>query len=183
MVAHGAKPRYSGCIVTQTVAYWWLGVWRYCGKRGPNPLNALFFKGSCERFVPPTFWFGTRGSEVRILSLRPKTFSKTRGWQMEARIYRPNKSAMTSGRGNTKAWVLEFVKPGARRSADPLMGWTSIDDTSGQVRLEFDTQEQAVEYAQREGMTFRVEEARERKRLVKTYSENFAFDRKQPWTH
>ena len=54
---------------------------------------------------------------------------------------------------------------------------------SGQVRLEFDTQEQAVEYAQREGMTFRVEEARERKRLVKTYSENFAFDRKQPWTH
>ncbi len=102
---------------------------------------------------------------------------------MDARIYKPHKSAMTSGRGNTKAWILEFVNPDARRSADPVMGWTSIDDTSGQVRLEFDTQEQAVEYAQREGMTFRVEEARERKRLVKSYSENFAFDRKQPWTH
>ena len=102
---------------------------------------------------------------------------------MEARIYRPSKSAMTSGRGNTKAWVLEFVKPSAHRSADPVMGWTSIDDTSGQVRLEFDTQDEAVEYAQREGMTFRVEESRERKRQVKTYSENFAFDRKQPWTH
>jgi hypothetical protein len=102
---------------------------------------------------------------------------------MDARIYKPHKSAMTSGRGNTKAWILEFVNPGARRSADPVMGWTSIDDTSGQVRLEFDTQEQAVEYAQREGMTFRVEEARERKRLVKSYSENFSFDRKQPWTH
>ncbi len=103
---------------------------------------------------------------------------------MDARIFRPAKSAMSSGRGNTKAWVLEFVTPGATtRKTDPLMGWTSIDDTSGQVRLTFDTREQAIAYAEREGLDFVVEEARDRQRLVKNYSENFAANRKQPWTH
>jgi hypothetical protein len=102
---------------------------------------------------------------------------------MEARIYKPAKSAMQSGRGNTKEWTLEFVNPGAQRRPDPLMGWTSIDDTSGQVRLHFDTREQAIAYAEREGLNFTVDEPRERKRLVKSYAENFSADRKQPWTH
>ncbi|MEZ5998709.1 MAG: ETC complex I subunit [Hyphomonas sp.] len=106
-----------------------------------------------------------------------------KGRQMHARIYKPAKSAMTSGRGKTRAWVLEFVKENVHRTADPLMGWTSIDDTSGQVRIEFETQEEAVEFAKKEGLTFRVEPARERKRLVKSYSANFDANRKQPWTH
>ena len=63
---------------------------------------------------------------------------------------------------------------------DPL---TACDDTSGQVRLEFDTQDEAVEYAKKAGLTFRVEPAAERKRLVKSYSANFDANRKQPWTH
>ncbi len=102
---------------------------------------------------------------------------------MEARIYKPGKSAMTSGRGKTRGWVLEFITAAARRSTDPVMGWTSIDDTSGQVVLEFETLEQAVDYAQAQNLTFTVESARERKRLIKSYSENFSASRKQPWTH
>ena len=102
---------------------------------------------------------------------------------MEARIYKPAKSAMQSGRGGTRDWVLEFVNPGATRRADPLMGWTSIDDTSSQVRLTFETREQAIAYAEREGLNFTVDEPRERKRLVKSYASNFSADRKQPWTH
>tara|TARA_R110000796_G_scaffold88432_7_gene190255 strand:- start:2587 stop:2895 length:309 start_codon:yes stop_codon:yes gene_type:complete len=102
---------------------------------------------------------------------------------MQARIFKPAKSAMTSGRGQTKAWVLEFVKNDAKRYTDPVMGWTSIDDTSGQVRLTFDTQEQAIEYAKSEGLTFTVTPSEERKRLVKSYSANFDANRKQPWTH
>ena len=101
---------------------------------------------------------------------------------MDARIYKPAKTAMQSGRGKTKDWVLEFVS-GAKRSSDPVMGWTSIDDTTGQVRLHFVSREQAIAYAKREGLTFAVEEPREVKRLVKSYSENFAANRKQPWTH
>jgi len=101
---------------------------------------------------------------------------------MTARIYRPSKSAMQSGRAGTKVWVLEFASTG-KRSADPVMGWTSVSDTDGQVKLEFETREKAIAYAKREGLEFVVEEAREAKRLVKSYAENFATNRKQPWTH
>ncbi len=101
---------------------------------------------------------------------------------MDARIYKPAKSAMQSGRAKTKDWVLEFLST-AKREVDPVMGWTSIDDTTGQVRLHFETREQAIAYAKRESLTFSVEEAREPKRLVKSYSENFSATRKQPWTH
>ncbi len=101
---------------------------------------------------------------------------------MTARIYRPSKSAMQSGRAKTAHWVLELPSD-AKRSTDPVMGWTSVNDTDGQVRLEFDTREKAIAYAKREGLDFVVEEARETKRLVKSYAENFATNRKQPWTH
>ena len=101
---------------------------------------------------------------------------------MTARIYRPSKSAMQSGRGKSKGWILELPS-NAKRSADPVMGWTSVNDTDGQVKLEFESREKAIAYAKREGLDFIVEEARERKRLVKSYAENFADDRKQPWTH
>lgn len=101
---------------------------------------------------------------------------------MQARIYRPTKSAMQSGRGKSRDWVLELVS-GATRSSDPLMGWTSVDDMSGQVQLHFETRASAIAYAKREGMTFTVEDERPRKRLVKSYAENFSSDRKQPWTH
>jgi len=102
---------------------------------------------------------------------------------MDARIFKPKKSAMTSGRGNTREWVLEFISQDAARSTDPLMGWTSINDTTGQVRMTFETRDQAIAYAKRQNLIFSVDEAVERKRLVKSYSENFASDRKQPWTH
>jgi hypothetical protein len=101
---------------------------------------------------------------------------------MDARIYKPRKTAMQSGRAKTREWVLEF-RSGDDRFSDPLMGWTSINDTTGQVRLHFDTREQAIDFAKREKLTFTVDEPREPKRLVKSYSENFAPDRKQPWTH
>ncbi|MEM0986095.1 MAG: ETC complex I subunit [Pseudomonadota bacterium] len=101
---------------------------------------------------------------------------------MQARIYKPNRSQMQAGKGKTRQWVLEFSGAG-RRSVDPLMGWTSIDDTQSQVRLSFDTREQAIAYARREGLTFTVDEPREPKRLVKSYAENFSANRKRPWTH
>ncbi|MEL6258336.1 MAG: ETC complex I subunit [Pseudomonadota bacterium] len=101
---------------------------------------------------------------------------------MKARIYKPAKTAMQSGRAKTKDWVVEYVGEGRRRQ-EPLMGWTSIDDTASQVRLTFETREQAIAYAEREGLLFTVETSREPKRLVKSYAANFSADRKQPWTH
>lgn len=118
----------------------------------------------------------------RFESYRSDQFLQKDRSKMDARIYKPAKTAMQSGRAKTKDWVLEFVSS-AKRVSDPVMGWTSIDDMTGQVRLHFDSREQAIAYAKREGLIFSVEEPRETKRLVKSYSENFSADRKQPWTH
>jgi hypothetical protein len=100
---------------------------------------------------------------------------------MTVRIYRPAKTAMQSGRGLTHDWVLEF-EPGARRP-DPLMGWSSADDTLNQVMLRFPTKEEAVAYATRHGLMYVLEEPRDRRIKPKAYADNFRFDRLRPWTH
>jgi hypothetical protein len=101
---------------------------------------------------------------------------------MLARIYRPAKNAMQSGKKATHSWVLAF-EPKAARLSDPLMGWTQTTDTDGQIRLSFATREEAVAYAQRRGIPFEVQADPEKKRPIKAYADNFAFQRKQPWTH
>ncbi len=101
---------------------------------------------------------------------------------MFARIYRPTKTAMQSGRRNTKRWVLEF-EPEEARSLDPLMGWTSSGDTPGQIRLYFDTKEEAVAYAQRNKIPHQVLPDHDRAPKEQAYADNFAFDRVEPWTH
>jgi hypothetical protein len=102
---------------------------------------------------------------------------------MLARIFRPSRNAMQSGRGKTDEWVLEFEPKGARRS-DPLMGWTVTGDTeSSQVRLSFDTREEAVRYAEQHGIAFQLIDPPPAKRIIKAYADNFAFGRRIPWTH
>jgi hypothetical protein len=89
---------------------------------------------------------------------------------------------MQSGQAKTKNWVLEF-EPELARKIEPLMGWTSSADMRQQIRLKFDTREAAVAYAKANNIPHRVVEPKERKRKPKAYADNFAFDRKQPWTH
>lgn len=103
---------------------------------------------------------------------------------MPARIYQPAKTAMQSGTAKANGWVLEFA-PASEREIDPLMGWTSSDDTQAQVRLRFDTKAAAEEYAQSKGIEYQVQEPQARKPVVRPrgYGENFATDRKGAWTH
>jgi NADH dehydrogenase len=103
---------------------------------------------------------------------------------MRARIYKPAKSAMSSGMAKTKEWVLEFA-PQSPREIDPLMGWTSSADTTSQVRMHFDTAEAAQEYAKEHGIDAIVLKPKARKPNIRPrgYGENFATDRKGAWTH
>lgn len=103
---------------------------------------------------------------------------------MRARIYQPSRTAMQSGSAKTKAWVLEFA-PAAARALDPLMGWTSSDDTQSQVRLGFETREAAEDYARAQGIPYDLTEPKLRKPVLRPrgYGENFATDRRGPWTH
>ena len=69
------------------------------------------------------------------------------------------------------------------RTSDPLMGWTTSTDTRGQVKLSFHTLEEAVAYARRHGIAFEVLPDRAPTKIIKAYADNFAFNRKVPWTH
>jgi hypothetical protein len=101
---------------------------------------------------------------------------------MFAKIYRPSRTAMQSGQAKTKAWVLEF-EPAMAKRPDPLMGWTSSSDTTSQVKLKFDDKEQAVAYARKHGIPFRVTDKPDPVRKPKSYAANFSADRKEPWSH
>ncbi len=87
----------------------------------------------------------------------------------DVRIYRPTKTAMQSGRGNTKRWVLEFE--GSAKFIDPLMGWTGSLDTREQVRMRFATKEAAMAFAEKQGLSFIVQEPHKRRVNPKSYTE------------
>jgi len=103
---------------------------------------------------------------------------------MRARIYKPAKTAMSSGTAKTKHWVLEYVADSARE-VDPLMGWTSSRDTQAQVKLEFDSKQAALAYAKEHGIDAVVREPKTRKANIRPggYGENFATNRRGAWTH
>jgi hypothetical protein len=103
---------------------------------------------------------------------------------MRARIYQPARNAMQSGMGKTRIWILEFA-PASAREIDPLMGWTSSDDTQAQVRLKFDSREAAEAYAKEHGIDAVVAEPHRRKQVIRQggYGENFATHRRGAWTH
>jgi ETC complex I subunit-like protein len=99
-----------------------------------------------------------------------------------ARIYKPARTAMQSGTAKTKDWVLDF-EPAQPREVEPLMGWTSSGDMQQEVRLRFETAEEAIAYCEREGIAYQVFAAKPVQRPVISYSDNFAFKRRDAWTH
>ena len=101
---------------------------------------------------------------------------------MTARIYKPARTAMQSGAAKTKEWVLDY-EPEAPRMVEPLMGWTSSSDMKQQLRLAFETKEEAIAYCERHGIAYQVSEAAPAERHGMSYSDNFAFKRRDAWTH
>lgn len=102
---------------------------------------------------------------------------------MVARIYKPSRNAMQSGTSKLRHhWMLDF-EPASARQIDPLMGWTSSDDTQKQVRLTFETKEEAIAYAEREGLPYQVFEPKEPKKRRMSYADNFRWGRIGQWTH
>ena len=88
------------------------------------------------------------------------------------RIFQPTKTAMQSGRGRTHQWMVQFERD-APQVADPLMGWMGSRDTRPQVRLLFDSREEAVAFAERNGFSYFVQEPPATALRPKSYAENF----------
>ena len=96
---------------------------------------------------------------------------------MQARIYRPARNAMQSGpSGRSKQWLLEYEPERAQRP-DPLMGWTGGAEPSAQVRLSFASQEEAVAYATKHGLTFQIAAEPKKPFRPKNYADNFKSDK------
>ncbi len=101
---------------------------------------------------------------------------------MSAKIFKPAKTAMQSGKSKTDGWVLEFEQTNPRK-VEPLMGYTSSSDMNSQVKLEFKTLEEAKAYAEKNGLAYSVQKPQKAKRRIMSYAENFATERSLPWTH
>ena len=103
---------------------------------------------------------------------------------MNARIYQPARTAMSSGTAKSRNWVLEYGASSACQ-VDPLMGWISSDDTQSQVRLTFNSKDAALEYAREHGIEAVVSEPHARKHNIRPggYADNFATNRRTLWTH
>ena len=91
---------------------------------------------------------------------------------MKARIYQPVKNAMQSGTANTHDWVLEF-EPEKGKTIDSVMGWTGSSDMRSQVKLRFESQEEAEGYATRKGIAYEVKPVHRKKRVIQAYANNF----------
>ena len=100
----------------------------------------------------------------------------------KARIFQQPKNAMQSGQACTQEWILEFEQSEARK-ADPLMGWNTTADTDGQIRLTFGSRDEAIAFATAHGLAFEVTDNPDPKKIIKAYADNFAYGRRQPWTH
>ncbi len=101
---------------------------------------------------------------------------------MSARIYKPSPSATQSGKASTKAWVLVY-EPEQAMQIEPLMGWASSGDMKRQITLRFATKEEAVVYAERNAIAYRVEEPKPVAPKVFSYADNFKTSRRGQWTH
>jgi len=100
---------------------------------------------------------------------------------MRVRIYKPARTAMQSGHGKTKEWVLESEP--TPKILDPLMGWTGSRNTMEQVQLEFPTLEEAKAYAEKNGWQYTIELPGAHHIKPKAYADNFAYNRVGRWTH
>ena len=103
--------------------------------------------------------------------MRPKARERLK---MKAKIYKPSKNAMQSGRSNTARWVLEYELETPRRP-EPIMGWTAAGDTLNQVRMRFASKDAAIAFAESKGFDFSVAEEQARKIIPRSYLDNFKY--------
>ena len=89
----------------------------------------------------------------------------------KAKIYIPAKTAMQSGRGKLKKWVLEFETKDT--SINPLMGWETSSDTLEEVKLKFTSKDKAIDYAKKNNISYKIIEPKKKEFVIKSYADNF----------
>lgn len=127
--------------------------------------------------VPNTSVGSSRDQVIDLAEVRVRRRGKTAMKPQDpiAKIYRPAPNVMQSGRARTRRWALEFLSS-TPPFIEPLMGWTGSADMRSHVSLSFDSREQAVTYAQRQGLAFFVAEPHDRRPRARTYADSFIWE-------
>ena len=86
-------------------------------------------------------------------------------------IFKPAKSAMQSGVLNRK-WRIRFGTDETKYKYH-LMGWNGSGDMNQELKLSFETKDQAIAFAKEKNWEYSIVEPEVKKVRKKSYSENF----------
>ena len=90
---------------------------------------------------------------------------------MQARIYQTIKSPTQSAKAANQ-WILDFIPE--NKTIDSTMGWSSSKDTMPQIKLCFETLEDAKNFAAQKGFEVEIIDYSPKNSLIKkSYSDNF----------
>ena len=92
---------------------------------------------------------------------------------MKVLIFKPAKTTMQSGKAGTSKWLIKYIEQEKTRSTNNVMGWTSSDNTETQIKLKFNSKEEAIKYAMEQDYDYIVEEPELAKVIKKSYSSTF----------
>ncbi len=92
---------------------------------------------------------------------------------MKVLIFKPAKTTMQSGKAGTSKWLIKYIEQEKTRSTNNVMGWTSSDNTETQIKLKFNSKEEAIKYAMEQDYDYIVEEPELAKVKKKSYASNF----------
>jgi hypothetical protein len=118
----------------------------------------------------------TRTNTVHQNICKVNIGTQERDTDMEARIYQPARNALQSGQANTRNWIVEY-EPEEAKQTDALMGWVGSGDMRGQLKLKFDSKEDAIAYVERHAIPYTVRDPEKRRQRPKSYADNFRFDK------
>ncbi len=91
---------------------------------------------------------------------------------MQVKIYQPTKSPTQSGRKNN-FWLVEPIIEDNYKSISSLTGWTSSQSAISQLKLKFNSKEDAIKYAKNNSWAFNVVEPQSPAITKKSYADNF----------
>ncbi|KAJ5286735.1 hypothetical protein N7478_002421 [Penicillium angulare] len=96
------------------------------------------------------------------------------------RIFRPSKPATQSGTWHSHHWRMEWdILQKGHRWENPLMGWQSSADSMQGTNIKFNSKEDAIAFAQKQGYEYFVQEPNERRFTPKAYANNFVFENRK----
>ncbi len=100
---------------------------------------------------------------------------------LKVRIYQPSKTAMQAGKTQTHFWIIE-PEVGGDQYLESVMHWTGSTSTGRQVKLRFDSLEQATDFARSQQWQYQIVQPHTRRFCPKNYAANFSSNSSKP-TH